>query len=128
MEKDEIIKLYIETWNKDSDFLDKAILTISTSTIWLTTISDLVEKINNICYFNLWILTIFFTLILVLLSYVLWIYNSQLWISYFNKWAEKSKINLKMDKINIIINLLRYTYVCFFILWLFILLNSILYG
>lgn len=128
MKKDEIIKLYIESWNKDSEFLDKAILTISTSVIWLTTIGDLVEKINNIFYFNLWILTIFFTLILVLLSYVLWIHNNQLWISYFNEWVNKNKINLKMNKINMKINILRYIYVWFFILWLFILITSILYG
>lgn len=128
MKKDDFLKIYIEHWEKASDFLDKAILTLSTSIIWLMTVSNIKGSIivDKYFLFQFWIYLIYITLILVLVSYIIWIYNSQLWISYFYKWADKKKITKKMDFNNKIINYFRYLYVFITILWILLLLISIL--
>jgi hypothetical protein len=128
MKKDDIIKIYIEQWDKASDFLDKAILTLSTSTIWLVTLSNIQEKINHNCLFNLWVTLITITLISVLFSYLIAIYNCQLGINYFNEKLDSAKINNRMNENNKYINKLRYLYVITSLVWILFLIISILHG
>ncbi len=128
MEKDQIIELYVNQWDRASDFLDKAILTLSTSTIWLVTLSDIQEKVFDDFLFNTWVTLICFTLTFVLLSYVLAIHNCQLWINYFSKNANTNQINKKMGNFNKCINIFRYLYVLTSIIWILFLVISILNG
>lgn len=126
MEKKDFLNIYIEHWNKASDFLDKAILTLSTSILWLTTISNIQNKVNDSCLFLLGVGLIFVTLVLVLLSYIISIYNSQLWIKYFDKLVNKNEIVDKIKINNKIINYFRYIYVLTTICWILLLLISLL--
>lgn len=128
MKQEDIIKIYVEQWDRASDFLDKAILTLSTSTIWLVTLSNIQDKVTISILFNLWVTLICITLILVLISYVLAIHNCQLWINYFHKESDVKKINFEMDKFNKCINFFRYIYVISSISWILFLVISVLNG
>jgi hypothetical protein len=128
MKEDELFKIYIEHWEKASNFLDKAILTLSTSILWLMTLSNIQDKINNDCLFNIGVWLIFISLIMVLVSYLISIKSSQLWISSYYTGADHKSINIRMSKNNNLVNILRYMYVSIIIIWIFILIISILNG
>ena len=125
MKKEELLKLYIENWEKSSDFLDKAILTLSTSTLWLISLSNIKNEIDSDCFFILWVWLMFITLVVVLLSYVIAIYNAGLWISYLQGKKNK-KILCNIDYCNKVINYSRYIYVSTAIFWILFLLISII--
>lgn len=103
-------KIYFDNIKEASLFLDKAILTLSSVFLWFlfSQLNKLIDiKVINIEYLILSIISIWITIFLVLSSYLLTIYQAQLWAN--DKWW------LLFDIVDSLINIFRILYFFTFI-------------
>lgn len=111
--KDELLKINIERWIRSSEFLDKAILTLATSSIWFITFTDIKisQKYEYIFYFWVWFML--FTFSLVLIKYLIWINNLEESILKLQGWNTTKKNMNKIEKyiFKFEIKYIRYMYI-----------------
>ncbi len=112
---------YFENVKSASLFLDKSILTISSAFLWflLSQFENLYEiksQLLNIIYLHISIISIWFTIFFVLISYILSIKQAKIWYDILEKNIPYDKWIITFNNYDLFIDLFRIIYFVTFII------------